>query len=444
MNKKISVSVTVAIALISMAVTFAITMLISMRIFDGTVSDVMQKQVLNNKISEIDRFVRGNFYGTIDEEYLQDRTARGYIDGLKSAGSTYYNAAEYAELQDLESEKISGIGLEIIKDSNGYYKIAKVYPDSPAALAKIEEGGYISTINDVDTKTFSTVSAVQSALTGSPGTVVDLAIRNEQNSENVNYQVQRTKYTPPTIESSIVDSISYIRINTFSSDQTATEFSYAITEAQEAGVVGIVFDVRNNSTGMDEAAFIEACQMVSRVSPLGSIGYYVPKNNTKKSFPTSDATRAIEVPMVVLVNGSTGGASELFALGLQDLAGAQIAGTQTMGKFLMLSSPQRLSDGSAVSIPIGQVYPANGKDYNTVGISPDIEITVTADESNPYKIDTLRDIQILRGFEILRGMAKNAGLAVPEVSSSATANNGQTTTEGVADSASEAEAESAT
>lgn len=439
MNKKISVSVTVAISLISMAVTFAITMLISMRIFDGTVSNVMQKQVLNNKISEIDRFVRGNFYGTVDEEYLQDRTAKGYIDGLKSVGSTYYNATEYAELQDLENEKISGIGVEIIKDANGYYKIAKVYPDSPAALAKIEEGGYISTINDVDTKTFATVSAVQSALSGSPGTVVDIAIRDEQNSENVNYQVQRTKYTSPTIESSIVDGISYIRINTFASDKTATEFSYAITEAQEAGVVGIIFDVRNNSTGTNEAAFTEACQMVSRVSPLGSIGYYVPKNNTKKSFPTSDSTRDIDVPMVVLVNGSTGGASELFALGLQDLAGAQIAGTQTMGKFLMLSTPQRLSDGSAVSIPIGQVYPANGKDYNTVGISPDIEITVTADESNPYKIDTLRDIQILRGFEVLRGMAKNAGLTVPDIATSSANSTGETVSGNVAEQVDEVE-----
>lgn len=408
MGKKISLSVTVALILISMTVTFAITMIISMRIFDSTVSNVMQKQVLNNKIAEIDKFVRGNFYGTIDENILQDKTSKGYIDGLQSAGNVYYSANEYAELQDIEDGKLVGIGLEVIKDLNGYYKIAKVYPGSPAETAKIQEGGYITSVGSTEAKNFSNVAALQSAFFGSPGTTVDLSVRYETTNETVSYQVQRVNYTAPTVESSIVDGIAYIRINAFN-NTTNAEFDYAVREAEDAGVMGLVFDVRNNNSGLDEDSFKEACLLVSRVSPLGNIGYYLQKNNTKKSLPTSDAELYTDLPMVVLVNENTGGAAELFALGIKELDGGQIAGTRTMGKFMMLSNPQRLSDGSAISITIAQVFPASETDYNGTGITPDIEIIATTEENNPYKIDLQTDIQILRGFEILRGMAKLAG-----------------------------------
>ena len=94
MSRKISVGLGLAITIIAMTVTFSITMVISMRIFDNTVSSVMKKQVLNNKIAEIDRYVRGTYYGEIEDAYLGDRTARGYGDGVGNSNSVYYTAAE--------------------------------------------------------------------------------------------------------------------------------------------------------------------------------------------------------------------------------------------------------------------------------------------------------------------------------------------------------------
>ena len=81
MNKKITVNLAVAIAIIAMTVTFSVTMLLSMRMFDNTVSSVREKETMYNKISEIDKAVRGSYYGEINEDTLMDYLAAGYLTG---------------------------------------------------------------------------------------------------------------------------------------------------------------------------------------------------------------------------------------------------------------------------------------------------------------------------------------------------------------------------
>lgn len=420
MNRKISVSIALAITLIAMTVTFAVTMVISMRIFDNTVSNVMQKQVLNNKIAEIDKYVRGNFFGEIDETYLQDRTARGYVDGLRSTGSTYYTAAEYAELQDMESGKLVGIGIEVIRDTNNYYKIARVYPSSPAEAAKITEGGYITHVDGAEAKTFTSLKALQTAILGAQGTTLNLTCFYEITKETQEFSVQRVNYTAPTVEYQMVENIAYIRISAFATGSFA-EFDYAVRQAESSGAQGIVFDVRGNTASQNEFAYNEACRMVDRVSPLGKIGYYQQKNNTERTLPTSDAETYVGLPMVVLINDSTAGAAELFASGIRQLNNAQLAGTKTMGRAMMLSTPQSMSDGSAVSVTIAKVFPASGVDFDLVGIAPDVEVQYQGENTNPYAVDVSSDVQVLRGFEIVRGLAKtssNAASGATSLSSS--------------------------
>ena len=69
MNRKISLGMAVTIVILAMTVTFSITMLIAMRLFDSTVNSVKEKESMYNKIAEVDRYVRSNDYYTIDETY---------------------------------------------------------------------------------------------------------------------------------------------------------------------------------------------------------------------------------------------------------------------------------------------------------------------------------------------------------------------------------------
>ena len=90
MNKKISVSVAITIAIIAMTVTFSVTMILAMQIFDNTVTSVNEKQSMYNKLSEIDKYVRANGYNEINDNTLYDYIAYGYMLGINDKNAKYY------------------------------------------------------------------------------------------------------------------------------------------------------------------------------------------------------------------------------------------------------------------------------------------------------------------------------------------------------------------
>ena len=93
MNRKISVGMAVSIVILAMTVTFSITMLVAMRLFDSTVSSVKEKESMYNKIAEVDRYVRTNDYYDIDETMLYVHVAE----------------AHHRELPEIVREKARGI-----------------------------------------------------------------------------------------------------------------------------------------------------------------------------------------------------------------------------------------------------------------------------------------------------------------------------------------------
>ena len=131
MNRKISLGMAVTIVILAMTVTFSITMLIAMRLFDSTVNSVKEKESMYNKIAEVDRYVRSNDYYTIDEATLYDRLTAGYLLGTGDKYARYYTANAYTELMNIQSGKILGIGVELGIDQTGYAKVTRVYDALP-------------------------------------------------------------------------------------------------------------------------------------------------------------------------------------------------------------------------------------------------------------------------------------------------------------------------
>ncbi|MFV0414156.1 MAG: S41 family peptidase [Oscillospiraceae bacterium] len=408
MNKKISVSIALSITLIAMTVTMAITMVIARQMFNTNISSTIQRQVLNNKISDIDRYARGNYYGEIDDTYLGDRVARGYVDGLRDSGAVYYTEKEYAELLEIENGKRVGIGIEVIRDPNNYFLIAKVYPDSPAAQAGITVGGYITKVDETDAKSFGSVKAMQAALRGLEGAPVTLTCLYNSTEEK-SFTVQRVPYTAPTIDAwQNLDGFAYIRISSFGAN-TYAEFDYAVRDAQAQGVKGFVFDLRGNTGGQYEQAY----KMIDLVCPLGTIAKAEYKNGTTKVLSTSDDENSIDLPMVVVVNADTSGAAELFAASIRNLAGGQLVGAQTAGKGMLQSAPQRLSDGSAVVVTVAKLLTGNDEAWDGTGLTPEVIVTAGADsELSLYNVDPRTDSQIVRATDLARSLARAAGIDV--------------------------------
>ncbi len=400
MSKKVSLGVAATVTLIAMAVTFSMTMTVSMNMFNNTVSSVKNKERMYNKLSEVDRYVRANEYFDINDDTLNDTIASGYMLGISDRYARYYSAKAYSERVGLANGRLMGIGVAVVKDpSSGYARIIRVYDNTPATNVGLEVGGFITAIGDTSTRSMSDTAAMTSALLGEEGSTVSIKyltpLREEQS-----FEIIHANYTTPSISTvRLMDNgVGYLRIDSFTSG-TAVEFRNAVNSLTNQGATSLIFDLRDNSGENLNAALVATDYCV----PSGLIAQSQDKGGNVADLRMSDENE-ITLPMVCLVNGSTASGAELFANALRKMAGATIVGSTTAGKGVLLSDPQSLSDGSAVVITVGILLDNEGKNWNGTGLTPDVDASLTNDEQSSYYDFTVdNDPQITKAINAISG-----------------------------------------
>lgn len=400
MSKKVSLGVAATVTLIAMAVTFSMTMTVSMNMFNNTVSSVKNKERMYNKLSEVDRYVRANEYFDINDDTLNDTIASGYMLGISDRYARYYSAKAYSERVGLANGRLMGIGAAVVKDpSSGYARIIRVYDNTPATNVGLEVGGFITAIGDTSTRSMNDTAAMTSALLGEEGSIVSIKyltpLREEQS-----FEITHANYTTPSISTvRLMDNgVGYLRIDSFTSG-TAVEFRNAVNSLTNQGATSLIFDLRDNSGENLNAALVATDYCV----PSGLIAQSQDKNGNVADLRMSDENE-ITLPMVCLVNGSTASGAELFANALRKMAGATIVGSTTAGKGVLLSDPQSLSDGSAVVITVGILLDNEGKNWNGTGLTPDVDASLTNDEQSSYYDFTVdNDPQITKAINAISG-----------------------------------------
>lgn len=400
MSKKVSLGVAATVTLIAMAVTFSMTMTVSMNMFNNTVSSVKNKERMYNKLSEVDRYVRANEYFDINDDTLNDTIASGYMLGISDRYARYYSAKAYSERVGLANGRLMGIGVAVVKDpSSGYARIIRVYDNTPATNVGLEVGGFITAIGDTSTRSMSDTATMTSALLGEEGSTVNIKyltpLREEQS-----FEIAHANYTTPSISTvRLMDNgVGYLRIDSFTSG-TAVEFRNAVNSLTNQGATSLIFDLRDNSGENLNAALVATDYCV----PSGLIAQSQDKGGNVADLRMSDENE-ITLPMVCLVNGSTASGAELFANALRKMAGATIVGSATAGKGVLLSDPQSLSDGSAVVITVGILLDNEGKNWNGTGLTPDVDASLTNDEQSSYYDFTVdNDPQIAKAINAISG-----------------------------------------
>lgn len=400
MSKKVSLGVAATVTLIAMAVTFSMTMTVSMNMFNNTVSSVKNKERMYNKLSEVDRYVRANEYFDINDDTLNDTIASGYMLGISDRYARYYSAKAYSERVGLANGRLMGIGVAVVKDpSSGYARIIRVYDNTPATNVGLEVGGFITAIGDTSTRSMSDTAAMTSALLGEEGSTVSIKyltpLREEQS-----FEITHANYTTPSISTvRLMDNgVGYLRIDSFTSG-TAVEFRNAVNSLTNQGATSLIFDLRDNSGENLNAALVATDYCV----PSGLIAQSQDKGGNVADMRLSDENE-ITLPMVCLVNGSTASGAELFANALRKMAGATNVGSTAAGKGVLLSDPQSLSDGSAVVITVGILLDNEGKNWNGTGLTPDVDASLTNDEQSSYYDFTVdNDPQITKAINAISG-----------------------------------------
>lgn len=392
MNKKVSLGAAICFMAIAAAVTFTITMYFSLNIFNSKIANVTERDDFYDKIAEIDTIVRNNFLEDIDEEQLLDSVADGYMAGLNDPYTRYMNQEEYKAYQMDNAGQLVGIGVTVQMDESGYILVNSVEGGSPAENAGILAGDLIVKVDDMDVLTAGYAEAVN-AVRGEEGTTVLLTVR--RNNEDIQLEAVRKLLTSTTITYRMIGEDGYIKISKFDAT-TASDFKNAVADLKAQGATGLIFDVRNNPGGLLDSV----AEVLDFLLPEGPIVSATNKKGETRVLYESDAN-SVDLPMIVLCNGETASAGELFSAALRDYKKAELVGVTTYGKGIMQTA-YNLADGSALSLTTDYYNPPSGINFHGVGLKPDYEVKLTTDqELNLANLDEYTDPQLQKALTVL-------------------------------------------
>lgn len=349
---------------------------------------VSKLQALENTINKY------YFLGDVQKEQLQDGIYRGIMASLGDPYTEYYSVEELNAIMEQTEGIYYGIGAYISLDTDtGLPKISGTIAGAPSEEAGLRANDLIYEVDGVSAYGM-TLSEVVSLVKGPEDTEVVLTIIREGASDYLEVAVTRKKVESPTVEYSMLDNnMAYIQVTEFE-DVSVKQFQNALAKAREEGMKGMILDLRGNPGGSLNAVV----EMARMLLPKGMIVYTEDKNG-KRSEYTCDGTKALEVPLVVLVDTNSASASEIMAGAIKDYGIGTLVGTTTFGKGIVQQIiPFR--DGSAVKITISAYYTPKGNNIHGIGIEPDV--VCEFDGEAYYGNEDHPDNQLEKGKEVLK------------------------------------------
>ena len=341
--------------------------------------------------STIDKYF---FLGDPTEEQLREGMYRGLLSALEDPYSVYYSSEELTELMQQSEGVYYGIGAVMGMDAEtSLPRISRIIKNSPAEDADLRANDLIYEV-DGNAIYGLTLNEIVGKIKGPEDTKVTLTIIREGASDYLEVELTRRKVESPTVEYEMMEEgMAYIQVTEFD-DVSIKQFSQALEEAREAGMKGLVLDLRGNPGG-NVTAVVEMCRMLL---PQGMIVYTEDKYGHKSEY-TCDGSKELEVPLVVLVDSNSASASEIMAGAIKDHGIGTLVGTTTYGKGIVQQIIP-FQDGSAVKVTISAYYTPNGNNIHGIGIEPDV--ICEFDGEAYYGREERIDNQLEKAKEVLR------------------------------------------
>ena len=326
-----------------------------------------------SSVEQVYDILRKDYDGQLDTEKLLDGLKKGLAEASGDQYTEYLNAKEAEDFSQDLSGTFSGIGAELSKEEKTIVIVSPIsgYPAEKAGLLPKD---VIIEINGESAYDLNVSEAVNK-IRGEEGTNVKLkVVRN--GSQELDFEITRQKITIPSVESQTLDgNIGYIRISRFAED-TSGLVKDAATKFKQAGVKGVVVDLRSDPGGLLDAAVEASSQWL----PRNKMVLQEKRDGvTVRSYPSKGYKTLEGVPTVVLVNEGSASASEIMAGALKDNGAAQLLGTKTFGKG-SVQQLEELHDGSVLKVTIARWYTPNGKNIDKEGIEPDVKVGRSADD----------------------------------------------------------------
>lgn len=347
------------------------------------------------KLDRLENLIQERYIGEADGEAMEDAAAAAMVKATGDRWSYYIPASQYEAHKEQSENAYVGIGITIqqAEDGSGFL-IVMVNQNGPAQEAGVQVNDLLIAVEDQDVREM-TADQVRELIRGEAGTKVSLTVMRQGEHQTLAVERRRIESAVATGQM-LADGIGLVKISNFD-ERCASESIAAVQKLQQEGAKKIIFDVRNNPGGYAE----ELVKLLDYLLPEGDLFRSVSYDGTEM-VDTSDAD-CLDMPMAVLINGSSYSAAEFFAAALQEYQAATIVGEPTVGKGVYQTTIS-LGDGSAVALSTGKYFTPKGNSLTDVGVIPDVRVDVDEETAEKIYYGTLGyadDLQIQAAIQVL-------------------------------------------
>ncbi len=383
------------------------------QVSDGGSTDEIGASILD----EIYRLLRDQYVdpALITEDNFRQAAIDGVITSLNDPHTEYLTQDELAAGALDLSSTYEGIGASV-SDQSGQVTIVAPFRDSPAEAAGLQAGDIVVAVDGESTDGWSDQQAVQ-VIRGPRGTTVNLTVVHLDGTQEEISIVRgdidvASVFTEPLLEAipdesgaALVDEdgnpvtdLFYVNISQFH-DQTADELHEALKALDGGDYTGIILDLRGNPGGL----LSETVDVADEFLDSGVILIEQDRDKNEQKWTANPGGEATDIPIVIIQDQSSASGAEVLAAALRDNGRATIVGTRSFGKGTVnqLHPLEDCGDPAgcgAMYISVGRWLTPLGDQIEGLGVQPDIEVEMTADDYYDNG-----DIQLFRAIEVLRG-----------------------------------------
>ena len=349
-----------------------------------------------------------------DDTAMQKAMIQAMIRTLDDPYTVYVPPEREREFNKELRGTYVGIGAQV-DQIDGFLTIVTPMDDSPALEAGVQAGDIVLEIDGVSTFEREVNDSIK-RLSGKPGTPVDIRVRHLDGIEQ-DITIVRRQIVARTVKGVRREGqawnhwldrelgIGYIRLSQFT-DATVDELRAVFDQLGKNDLNGLVFDVRDNPGGELSAA-IAVTNLFLREGVVVSLKG---RKQRERSWSADADGTLPNFPMVVLINGSSASASEIFAGAVQDNGRAKVLGARSFGKGSVQEVHELPFHRGTLKLTSARYYLPSGRnlsrDSDSVvwGVDPDPGFVV------PMSDDEYREMRLARReYEIIRAESNDDG-----------------------------------
>jgi carboxyl-terminal processing protease len=326
----------------------------------------------------------------VDDTKMMEGAIRGMMDSLGDPHTAYMDPMELQQINNQLVGSYDGIGAWV--DASGtFLTIISPMSGYPAEKAGLQAGDEIIAV-DGTSMVGVDPNVVLTHVLGPAGSTVTLTIQRKGVTAPFDVSLTREKITLHSVDGKMLDNnIAYISINIFG-DTTTTELQSTLAALLANKPVGLILDLRGNGGGLLQAGIEVASQFFAQ----GTVVIEEQANGTRKSDAVLPGGLAVNIPMVVLVNGGTASASEIVSGAIQDYKRGLLVGVKTYGKGSVQDWINLANNQGAIRVTVEHWLTPNGRQINGAGLTPDIVVDLT-----PTDLTAGKDPQLDRAIQAI-------------------------------------------